>query len=302
MTDKRKAMVLGSFTADALALGVHWVYNTRVIDKKFGVVEQYHDPLTSYHTGKKRGDFTHYGDQMLVLLASVDACKGFDLDHFADAWQSFFATYQGYFDKATKATLQNLSEGKSHQTCGSSSEELAGASRISPLVYVNHRDFQQLIHAARLQTAFTHNTDSVIDSAEFFSRTAVKVLTGRTPSEAIAETVDDNYKGHVFEEYVALGLQSAQKDTREAIAEFGQMCELEAAFPATIHIILKYEDDFKRGMVENVMAGGDSAGRGMMAGMILGAHGGMDAIPEKWLKELTHHDRILASLESLDKK
>jgi ADP-ribosylglycohydrolase len=207
MTDKRKAMVLGSFIADALALGAHWVYNTHVIDKKFGVVDQYHDPLTSYHTGKKRGDFTHYGDQMLVLLTSVEACKGFDLDHFAGAWRTFFDTYQGYFDNATKATLQNLSEGKSHQTCGSSSEELAGASRISPLVYVYHHDLQQLIHAARLQTAFTHNTDTVIDSAEFFSRATVKVLAGRTPSEAIAETVDENYKGHPLEHYVARGFE-----------------------------------------------------------------------------------------------
>jgi len=41
MKDKIKAAVLGSFIADALALGVHWVYNTRVIDKKFGRIDGY---------------------------------------------------------------------------------------------------------------------------------------------------------------------------------------------------------------------------------------------------------------------
>ena len=96
-------------------------------------------------------------------------------------------------------------------------------------------------------------------------------------------------------------MKSKHKDTREAIAEFGQMCEIDAALPATIHIILKYEDDFKRGMVENVMAGGDSAGRGMLAGMMLAAHGGMAAIPDEWVSGLSHHDRIIASLERLDK-
>jgi ADP-ribosylglycohydrolase len=302
MTDKKKAMVFGAFAADALALGAHWVYNTRVIDKKFGVMEQYHDPLTSYHTGKKKGDFTHYGDQMLVLLSSLEACAGFDLDHFAGAWRSFFDTYQGYFDQATKATLQNLSDGKGYQACGSPSEDLAGASRIPPLVYVYHDDLPQLIHAARLQTAFTHKTETVIDAAEFFSRATVKVLAGRTPSDAIAETVDENYQGRPLEHYVTLGSESKLKDTREAIAEFGQMCEIDAALPATIHIILKYEADFKQGMVENVMAGGDSAGRGMLAGMMLGAHAGMDAIPDEWLSELTHHDPIMAFLQSLAKK
>jgi ADP-ribosylglycohydrolase len=300
MTDKKKAMVLGSFVGDALALGVHWVYNTRVIDKKFGVVDQYQDPLTSYHTGKKRGDFTHYGDQTMVLLSSVDACAGFDLDHFAREWQSFFDTYQGYFDQATKATLKRLADGKGYQDCGSPSEDLAGAGRIPPLAYVYHDDPQKLIQSARLQTAFTHKTDMVVDSADFFCRAALKILDGQAPSDAIAETVADNFQGHTLEEYVTIALESIQINTREAIAEFGQMCEIDAAFPATIHIVMKYENDFKHGMIENVMAGGDSAGRGLLAGMLLGAQGGMDAVPERWLKELTFYDRITAALERLD--
>jgi hypothetical protein len=36
MTTNQKAAVWGAFAADALSLGVHWVYNTGVIDKKFG--------------------------------------------------------------------------------------------------------------------------------------------------------------------------------------------------------------------------------------------------------------------------
>ena len=35
MKDNPKAMVLASFAADALSLGVHWIYNTNVIDKKW---------------------------------------------------------------------------------------------------------------------------------------------------------------------------------------------------------------------------------------------------------------------------
>ncbi len=35
MKDKLRAMVMGAFVGDALALGAHWVYNTNVIDKKF---------------------------------------------------------------------------------------------------------------------------------------------------------------------------------------------------------------------------------------------------------------------------
>jgi hypothetical protein len=91
MTTNQKAAVWGAFAADALSLGVHWVYNTGVIDKKFGRVEQYYDPLTSYHKGKQAGDFTHYGDQMRVLLESLSGHTAFDAVRFAEQWRAFFS-------------------------------------------------------------------------------------------------------------------------------------------------------------------------------------------------------------------
>ena len=109
MNDKAKAMVLASFAADALALGVHWIYNTNVIDKKWGRVENFIQPeRPTYHPTKDLGEFTHYGDQMLVLLKSIAEHSGFDLKKFAADWQRFFDSYDGYFDKATKATLENF--------------------------------------------------------------------------------------------------------------------------------------------------------------------------------------------------
>ena len=131
MSEKRKAAVIGGFVADALSLGVHWVYNTRVIDKKFGRVDRFFDPLTSYHEGKVAGDFTHYGDQMLVLLEAVSPSRGYDSVRFAEMWKDFFATYKGYFDKATKATLANMEAGRGLTESGSDSDDLAGASRLS---------------------------------------------------------------------------------------------------------------------------------------------------------------------------
>ena len=91
-------MVLMSFVADALSLGVHWIYNTNVIDKKWGRVEAYIKPeRPTYHPTKDLGDFTHYGDQTLVLLESVSARSGFDLDDFSRRWLQFFDQYDGYF-------------------------------------------------------------------------------------------------------------------------------------------------------------------------------------------------------------
>jgi ADP-ribosylglycohydrolase len=135
MNDKAKAMVLASFAADSLALGVHWIYNTNVIDKKWGRVENYIKPeRPTFHPTKELGEFTHYGDQTLVLLKSIAAGSGFDKINFAKQWQHFFESYEGYVDGATKATIENIKAGQEPTDAGSDSDDFAGADRIAPLV------------------------------------------------------------------------------------------------------------------------------------------------------------------------
>ena len=96
MWENAKAMVLASFAADSLALGVHWVYDTALIDKQFGRVEHLlKPPGESYHPTKERGEFTHYGDQALMLLYTLAGSSGFNLEDFAQNWQDFFKTYLG---------------------------------------------------------------------------------------------------------------------------------------------------------------------------------------------------------------
>ena len=294
-----KAVVCGSFAADALALGPHWVYNAKVIDKKFGVVDRLLDPLTSYHKRKQAGDLPHYGDQMLLLLESVAANSGFNLDPFTNDWRRFMDTYDGYFDQATKATLENMINGWEYPDCGSKSQDLGGAARIAPLVAAHHRDLERLVASARTQTALTHNNPAVISSAEFFARVVHSVLGGMQPTQAFDAAKKEGADVGLLADWLSEGLASKSSDTRQTVADFGQMCEIEAAFPATIHLIAKYEDNYKQAMIANVMAGGDSASRGMLSGMVLGAYHGMAAIPEPWVAGLNCLDRINACLKTL---
>ncbi|NOQ46583.1 MAG: ADP-ribosylglycohydrolase family protein, partial [Desulfobulbaceae bacterium] len=101
MKKNAQAMVLASFAADSLALSAHWIYETDQIDKKIGRVDRLLKPLPdSYHPNRDKGEFTHYGDQALVLLESVAENKGFVLEKFRASWQKLFAAYDGYVDKA----------------------------------------------------------------------------------------------------------------------------------------------------------------------------------------------------------
>jgi len=300
MNAQARAMLLASFVGDALSLGVHWIYNTNVIDKKWGRVENYLKPeRPTYHPTKDLGDFTHYGDQTLVLLESVAENSDYSLNHFATSWQDFFKNYDGYFDGATKDTLENLAAGRELIAAGSGSDDLAGAARIAPLVYCYRNDEGKLIQSVRSQAAFTHNNPEVIDSAEIFARAALQVLDGQTPVTAIKQVVDDGFSREPYTAWVQEGLQSATVETRQAMLDFGQMCEVESAFPCVIHLVAKYEKNLSQALIENAMAGGDSAGRGLIAGMVLGAHLGLEAIPPRWLTELKAHDRIVELMNTM---
>lgn len=300
MEDRKRALVLASFVADSLALGVHWIYNTERIRKQFGRVEHFLKPLpNSYHSSKDKGEFTHYGDQSVILLESIASIGAFDLNDFSRRWRDFFGHYNGYFDQATKATLQNFSQGKNPNDAGSSSFDLAGASRISSLVCRYAQDPDALVSAAREQTRMTHNHPIVLDGAEFFARLCGKILQGDRPVPAIQDVTAERVKGSPLSEWVARGIESSEEDSVVAIGRFGQSCHVDEAFPSVIHLIAKYEEDLKEALIQCVMAGGDSAGRGMMVGMVLGAHLGSKGLPQEWISGLKRGKEISAMIEKI---
>lgn len=300
MQDNARAMVLASFAADSLALGVHWIYDASKIANEYGRVERFIKPKeNSYHPTKDKGDFTHYGDQQLVLLESVAATNGFDLNDFSERWQGLFQDYNGYFDAATKGTLRNFSKGNSPHNSGSPSDDLAGASRIAPLVLCFSNNLDELVEAAKVQTRMTHRDPLTVRCAEFFARAAWKSLRGTPPATAVTEVTEEIFPETIIAEWVAEGLDSINMDSVAAIGSFGQSCHTSDAFPGVIHLIAKYEHDLREGLIQSVMAGGDNAARGMAVGMILGAYLGEEHLPEPWITELKKGKEIQNHLSQI---
>lgn len=301
MKDKAKAMVMASFVGDSLALGPHWIYDIDEIERRFGRVETLIKPSAdSYHPTKDAGEFTHYGDQTLVLLESVAEAGRFDLEDFSIRWRNLFSGYRGYFDHATKGTLHNFEQGRGPSDSGSPSSDLAGAARIAPLVYRYRDDLKSLLPAVKAQTIMTHNHPVVVQTAEFLARVAHEILAGAAPKQAMIQVADVFYRAGFEASDVHEALQTISMSTRDAILEFGQSCNVKGALPAIVHLVVKYEDNLKEALVENTMAGGDSAARGLAVGMLLGAHLGREAIPEAWISGMKASRRISSLLGRID--
>ncbi|MDW7662216.1 MAG: ADP-ribosylglycohydrolase family protein, partial [Bacillota bacterium] len=83
-----------------------------------------------------------------------------------------------------------------------------------------------------------------------------------------------------------------KEDSVSTIKDIGQSCSSQFAFPSALFLILKNKTDFMKAMQENILSGGDSAGRGMLIGMVLGASLGISHLPQHLITELNEKSVI----------
>jgi ADP-ribosylglycohydrolase len=288
---KLKGMLFGSLAADSLSLGSHWVYNVKAIEKRLGRPDRLTDPIVkSFHPNRKKGEFTHYGDQALFLLEWIAKRGDYDDREYFKAWKDFIASYDGYLDHATKDTME-------HGTA-SNMDDIAGASRTAVLALVYPDDREKLVTRAVSHALLTHNDPLVADTARFFSLLLFEEE--GTMKESVEKVLSfGGWNSDLLEKQVRTGLDSAGEDTTETIEKFGQMCTAKRALSSTIHLLVTYENDVKEALVANTAAGGDSAARGMLVGMILGSRLGFDAVDPEWITDLVYKERIEHAFERI---
>lgn len=296
-----RSAILASLAADALSLGAHWEYDQGRIVRQLGRVTELLPPtLNDYHNGKGAGAQSHYGDQTLLLLRSVAGKGAFDLADFAGRWRGLMeGGYTGYMDKASREALANFAAGRAPEQTGAATNDFAGAARMAPLLAVLSSDEEGLVNAARAQTLMTHGSPVIADGAEFMARATAALLRGGDMRGAFDHAATARYAALPAEDWLAFADMSLAEDTPAAIARFGQSCGMQGAFLGVVHVALKHEADPETGLIDNVMAGGDSCARGLAIGMLFGARHGLGWMPERWLAPLVARAEIEAALDTL---
>lgn len=289
-------ILLFSFIGDALALGSHWIYDQDDINSRLGRVTSYHAPISSYHPAKSAGEFTHYGDQTLLLLRSVAVDGLFDVGRFANRWRTFWEDPENlsYRDGATRQTLEQLQAGVSPGSAGSDSRDIAGAARIGPLFLLQWEDEDALIEAVRGETAFTHASDEVVEAAEFFCRVVLDVRSGTDVPGALESVMALKTWQALPKTWLTAAKKSAVSEAGDsaALGTHGLSCDTAQSFPGICHLLFRYPGDPVTALVENATAGGDNAARGMILGLVYGVRFPVTLLPQAWLSGLAARDEI----------
>lgn len=281
-------IVLTSLVADALCLGPHWVYDQAAIAQACGDCAEFADPASAYHPGKRAGDFTHYGDQTLVLLRSLARVGRFEVEAFAADWRAFWEdpATASYRDGATRATLENLRRGAT--PAASPSRDIAGAARLAPLFLLTWDHPEALAAAARAQAALTHGDPAVGEVAAYLAHVAWAVGGGAPIPEALRATAAQAGWSSQLQGGLAAARASSAAALSDAAAltEHGLACGVGEAFPALCHLLLRHPEGAAEALIANAAAGGDSAARGLLLGLVYGARPTAPALPESWTRGL----------------
>jgi ADP-ribosylglycohydrolase len=286
LTNKQSGLLFGSYSADALSLGVHWIYDSNELAQRHGRVSEYKSPgADSYHPHKHAGDQGHVGDQSLCLLKFLVREKKWCPSGFMDDWLGMWPKYDDYIDGATKSTLDNVQNRSDKTQGGSDSVEIAGPARIAPLVcHLANSTEEEVVRASVEQTILTHRSPEAEESAAFLAKAGYRLMHGASLLDTLNETAP---------EWALKKANSVlSENTVDAIGQLGPACSISSALPSVLYLALKYGDDIETAFIENAMAGGDNCARGLTLGMLLGAANGLSSIPERWVNELNAHDLL----------
>ena len=285
--NKQSGLLFGSYCADALSLGVHWIYDTNELAQKHGRITHYKAPgPDSYHPHKQAGDQGHVGDQSLCLLKFLNSEKKLDASAFMNDWLAIWPDYNDYLDGATKTTLTNVQNLTDKTQAGSDSVEIAGPARIAPLLsFLANSSESEVVKAAVEQTMLTHRSKEAEESAIFLAKAGYRLMHGADLPGTLKVTSPE------------WALKAANnvlsQNPVDAIAKLGPACSISSALPSVLYLALKHGDDIETAFIENAMAGGDNCARGLALGILLGAANGISSIPKRWVDELNARDHLL---------
>lgn len=110
---------------------------------------------------------------------------------------------------------------------------------------------------------------------------------------------DENLQALFYLILKAMALAGLRRSDLECIRELGQGWVAEETLAIAIYCAMRYIDDYEKCIVCSVNHSGDSDSTGAVAGNIIGAILGYDAIPDKFIRNLELHDLIVTIADDL---
>ncbi|WP_287038919.1 ADP-ribosylglycohydrolase family protein [Desulfobacter sp.] len=332
--DRAAGAMYGLFIGDALAMPVHWYYNTKALEKDYGHVKDFMKPRnphpdsilwrSSYNPPKKSADILHdqskYWGQRGIhyhqflkagentlnlklageLLLLIKGQKRYSENEWLNRLVEYMTTpglhNDTYIEEYFRHFFTQYAQGCDLTECGRKDENhIGGLSLMLPILLVFGQDRDYAQKTALSHLALTHDGPSMISGANIIAKIVLDVLNGTRLKDAIVAHFLNGTDGKS-----KLSFESLLEFPDGSVVgkHFSSACYMEHSIPATLYLAYKYAGKPEQGLIANTMCGGDNAGRGAVLGALLGAEGGFSCWPERWVSGLLNPPEII-SMEML---
>ncbi|WP_064602880.1 ADP-ribosylglycohydrolase family protein [Photobacterium sp. J15] len=315
---QRYAALMGALVADAASMGTHWIYSPERVSmlsnlphfpfiqpdaSHYEGVEGYyaHDKLTA-------GELTAYGEWLALyirLLSQPDiSTRNIQqqvLDYFGPGGE-----FIGYIDSPTKAlllTLFSLMPDEWPDDSGSDDDQNPALCSIPALVSLKLPSEQLDLEIERI-VGITHQNETALACAKAFASALNEALRSRRMEPVLnvlkiksPEAIRDNIE-------LVRNLSVEQNELSHVLTIVNQACHLADSLPLAAWI-LQNSESYTEAIRMNILASGDSCGRGILVGALAGAcygFGDEKGIPISWVTTLQDGEALAEDIEALLKK
>ena len=311
--------MLGSLAADALAMPVHWYYDTQKLDRDYGRLTSYVAPQnphsdsilwrSRYIPRNARGNILHdqikYWGQREIhyhqFLAAGENTINYQLGkelyltileygvYDSDIWLERYIECMldggwhkdTYLEEYHRAFFDNYAKGLAPIDCGIDDLHIGGLSHVPCLL-------------SGLTEIGVVDLDEQLLQVEKHVRLTHRNQHVSDAAAAMTHILYSLREGldlrKALDSHAKPWASSGQFDTwthfsdRTVIGrQLTMACYLPESFTASLYLCWKYAEDFSAGIIANAYCGGDNCHRGAVVGALLGAANGA---PKKWIQGL----------------
>jgi ADP-ribosylglycohydrolase len=297
---KLRGYLFGTACADALGRPVEHL-TLKLIKEKYGKQGIIEVPSDSLWTD----------DTQLMLVLARGLLEGAELklpalmDKIAESLVLWLDEPDLGAGATTRGAALSLKDGIHWSNSGLDSKTCGSLMRAGILGFIFRNDPEKLIDAASLSGRITH-THPTADAASVAGAYAVKLaLDGIAPEDMfspllkLTEGISDEFTEALKGSYE---LAHSNLNDEESLQKLGQGWYADETFALAYFCILRYPDNYIKVVQTAVNITGDSDSVGSVAGGILGARLGIEAIPISWVEALKEREVLEEMVEPLIEK
>ena len=336
--DRIMGTIMGVLIGDALGVGCHWYYDLEKLKKDCGAwISDYSDPKPDsssywvkvhklrYEEGVRAGDVSQTGQFYIMLLESIAEKGDYDRKDFTSRVDEFFKTIDGnaysgrYSDVAIRETWKHRHDGTGWDDpkvgCNHITSEAAQMNTILAALY--YKDATRLIKEAYRNTKlFYYNDIPITDSVSYALVVSglindVGLINPKAyiPYEGLTKYFYSIDRGSI--PYFPLLDSPTQLENTFFDPEitfepphliskvYGMHCGIQQLLPASYYLIHRYPDNFEKAVLAAINGGGNGMARAALTGGMSGAMVGLKGIPDRFIKGLKDHKRLLKLAEKV---